>query len=150
MSLMSHPCLFAVQWAVAGWCCFATVFGMDITQDGDGEETGGKVEHFFIEDTSCSEDEEIQLIQRKYLSDRKQATLLGRESSPPLLLAFPVTCGSVLHDSSPSPTSNSGLQEEDSDQHIEEWMILGGGEQEGDSSIHLNLSYLSSSSSNEG
>ncbi|KAF7661017.1 hypothetical protein LDENG_00270240 [Lucifuga dentata] len=51
------------------------------------------------------------------------------------------------------PASSSDPEEQqedsDSDQPIEEWMILGGEEQQGDSSIQLNLGYWSSSSSEE-
>lgn len=123
---------------------------MDFTkenEDDDGEEAGGEDERFFIEGSSCSESEEkTKFSHQKQHSSCKQATERGRGSSPPLLLAFSVTTGRLLQDSSPS----SDLQEEeDSDQHIEDWMILGGGEQEGDSSIQLNLSYWSSISGDD-
>lgn len=123
---------------------------MDFTkenEDDDGEEAGGEDERFFIEGSSCSESEEkTKFSHQKQHSSCKQATERSRGSSPPLLLAFSVTTGRLLQDSSPS----SDLQEEeDSDQHIEDWMILGGGEQEGDSSIQLNLSYWSSISGDD-
>ncbi|KAM7389810.1 hypothetical protein PAMP_023764 [Pampus punctatissimus] len=115
---------------------------MDLTkenEDDDGEEAGGKDEHFFIEAFSCSEsEEEIKFSHRKQRSSCKQAAERSRGGSPPLLLAFSITSGRLLPDSSPSSDSQ---EEEDSDQHIEDWMILGGGEQEEDSSIQLNLNY---------
>lgn len=126
------------------------------TQWGDSEEAGGKVdEHFIIYGTSCSEDDddhnEIQLSLKNRVVGSKQAVWVARESSPPLLLAFPAPWGQVLQDSSPGLSPSSGLEEEEeeSDHHIEEWMVLGGGEQEGDSSIQLNLSYWNSSSSED-
>lgn len=85
---------------------------------------------------------------------RRQAARLGGESSPPLLLAFSLPSGRALLDSSLSPTSSLDLQEEeeeeDSNQPIEEWMILGRREQVGDSSIQLNLSFVNSSDEDGG
>lgn len=115
---------------------------MDFTKenDDDDEEAGGENERFFIEGSSYSESEEEQ-------NSCKAAVQRSREGSPPLLLAFSGTSGQVLHDSSPSPD----LQEDDgdSDQYIEDWMIVGGEEQEGDSSILLNLSYRNSISDDD-
>ncbi|XP_026186326.1 zinc finger CCHC domain-containing protein 7-like [Mastacembelus armatus] len=124
---------------------------MDYTkeiQDVDNEEAGSKDELFFIED-SCSSGGEglMELGRQKGHSSCNRASQLCRESSPPLLLAFSITSGSGLPGGSPSPASSSALQEEEeeSDHAIEEWMILGGEEQVGDSSIQLNLGYWSSS-----
>ncbi|CAK6972721.1 zinc finger CCHC domain-containing protein 7-like [Scomber scombrus] len=106
---------------------------MDFTKenedDNGGEEAGGEDERFFIEGSSFSESEERH-----------------RGGSPPLLLAFSITPGQLLQDTSPD------LQEEDggdSDQYIDDWMILEGEEQEGDSSIQLNLSYRNSISDDD-
>ncbi|XP_070692473.1 zinc finger CCHC domain-containing protein 7-like [Pempheris klunzingeri] len=118
--------------------------------DDDGEE-GGKDPPFFIEDLSSSESEgELKCSQLQYHSSCNQAARLSGESSPPLLLAFNITSRRPLQDSSPSPTTSLDLQdEEDSDQPIEEWMILGKEEQVGDSSIQLNLSYWNNSDEDE-
>lgn len=123
---------------------------MDYNKDNEcvDDEGGSKEAHFFIEGSSSSEGEGgIKLSHQKYHSSCKQASTLRRESSPPLLLTFKNTSGRALQDSSPSPTSSLNLleEEEDSDQPIEEWMILGCKEQVGDSSIQLNLSYSNSS-----
>ncbi|XP_054453816.1 zinc finger CCHC domain-containing protein 7-like [Anoplopoma fimbria] len=113
----------------------------------DDVEQGSKHNIFFIEDLNSSEgEEEIKFSQRKRPSSCKQAARLSRESSPPLLLAFNITSGRSLQLSSPKPTSSSDSQEEeeekeDRDRPVEEWMLLGGEEQVGDSSIQLNLSY---------
>lgn len=89
---------------------------------------------FVIGDLSSS-DSEVEVNHQKHR--------LNRESSPPLLLAFSVTSGRTLKDGSLTPVSS--LEDEDSDQSVEEWMILGSDEQLGDSNIQLNLSYWSSS-----
>ncbi len=130
---------------------------MDYNEDDDGadDEESGKGELFFIADSSSSDSEgEVILSNQSYNSSCKVAPKLSRESSLPLLLAFSIPTGRALQDSSPSPTSSLNLQEdneeEDSDQHIEEWMILGGKEQVGDSSIQLNLSYWNSSEDDSG
>ncbi|XP_056295215.1 zinc finger CCHC domain-containing protein 7-like isoform X2 [Pseudoliparis swirei] len=106
-------------------------------------EQGSKNHVFFVEDLNSSEGEEdIMFSHQKLPSSCKRAARLSREGSPPsppLLLAFNITSGRPPHLSSPSPPSS--LEEEDSDQPIEEWMLLGGEEQVGDSSIQLNLSY---------
>lgn len=111
----------------------------------------------FVEDYCSSEDEGVnKLSDQKHHSSRKQVARLCRESSPPLLLAFSVSSGRGLQDSSPSPTSTPGLQQdreeenEDGDHVIEDWMILGGEEQVGDSSIQLNLGYWNSSEDDSG
>ncbi|XP_034399202.1 zinc finger CCHC domain-containing protein 7-like isoform X2 [Cyclopterus lumpus] len=107
----------------------------------DGEQ-GIKSHIFFVEDINSSEGEdEITFSHQKLHSSCKRAARLNRESSPPLLLAFNIPSGRALHLSSPSPTSSLDLKEEECDQPIEEWMLLGGEEQVGDSSIQLNLSY---------
>ncbi|XP_070769538.1 zinc finger CCHC domain-containing protein 7-like [Enoplosus armatus] len=126
---------------------------MDYTkenEDDDGEE-GGKDVLYFIEDTSSSDGEgEVKFSHQKLHSSCKQAARLSRESSPPLLLAFNITPGRAVH-SRTSPTSSLEEQgEEDGDQPIEEWMILGREEQMGDSSIQLNLSYWNSSEDDSG
>lgn len=92
---------------------------------------------FVIGDLSNSEPE-LEVNHQKHRISCKHAARLNRESSPPLLLAFSVTSGRTL-------TPVSSLEDEDSDQSIEEWMILGSEEQLGDSNIQLNLSYWSSS-----
>lgn len=116
------------------------------------EEESGRDDRFFIEDLDSSEDEqEIKLGHQKRSAACEQAVRLGRERSPPLLLAFSTTSGWVQKDSSRSPTSSLDVQlegeeeEGDSDQPIEEWMILGREGELGDSSIQLNLSYWNSS-----
>lgn len=112
----------------------------------DAEDGVGREEDlFFIEDSGGSEDE-VEIM----FSHQKQAARLSRESSPPLLL-FNITSG--RRDTNRSPASSVDLQEEqeeDSDQGIEEWMILGGEEELGDSNIQLNLSYWSSSEDDSG
>ncbi|XP_028444555.1 zinc finger CCHC domain-containing protein 7 isoform X3 [Perca flavescens] len=119
---------------------------------GDNGKEGGKDDRFFIEDSYSSEgEEEIKFSHQKHHSSCKQAARLTRESSPPLLLAFNITSGRPLQLS--SPTSSLDLQEEekeDSEQPIEEWMILGGEEQVEDSSIQLNMSYWRSSEDDSG
>lgn len=123
----------------------------------DAVEKSGRDDRFFIEDLNSSEDEqEIKVCHQKRTAGCEQAAWLSRESSPPLLLAFSTTSGWVQKDSSRSPASSLDLQPEeeeeegDSDQPIEEWMILGGEGQLGDSSIQLNLSYWNSSEEDSG
>lgn len=117
--------------------------------DQDGESGGAEV--FFVEDLGSSDDElEIKLGDRK-----RSAGRLCRASSPPLLLAFSSASGWVQSDSSQSPASSSDVQVgeeegDDSDQPIEEWMILGTEGQAGDSSIQLHLSYWNSSEEDSG
>ncbi|KAG7230376.1 hypothetical protein INR49_024482 [Caranx melampygus] len=114
------------------------------------EEDGGEAAVFI--EGSCSSDSEgvTEISDRRHRSSCKR--LIG-ESSPPLILAF--TSGPAqVESSSPSPASIPGLQEEeeeeDSDHPVEEWMILGEEEQEGDSTIQLNLAYWSSSEDDSG
>lgn len=109
--------------------------------DGDGWE--GK--SFFIEGPSSSDGElEFDIWEQKHHSiSCKQTAALSGESSPPLLLAFSITSAQKLRDDSSSPASSLDAQAEE--EAIEEWMILGRGEQSGDSSIQLNLSYWNSS-----
>lgn len=122
----------------------ATVHGNDL------EAKSGSGEFFFIEDLSSSEDEpEIKLSDGKRTPSCRQPAGPIRESSPPLLLAFSTASQWVDSDSSQSPASSSDRQVgeeegDDSDQPIEEWMILGTEGQAGDSSIQLHLSYCSS------
>lgn len=115
---------------------------MDYTEvNGDAAvEEAGKDDLFVIGDLSNS-DSEREVIHQKHRISCKHAARLNGESSPPLILAF--TSGRTLKDGSLTPTSS--LEDEDSDQSIEEWMILGSDEQLGDSNIQLNLSYWSSS-----
>lgn len=107
------------------------------------DEHSGEV-FFTAEFSSSSEDEtEIEFSQKDLIG--KMSPQYGRYPSPPLILAFPLPGRDIT-------ASGSNLQEEqveDSDQPIEEWMILGGEEQQGDSSIQLNLGYWSSSSSED-
>lgn len=109
--------------------------------DGDGWED----KSFFIEGPSSSDDEvEFGIWEQKDHSiSCKQTAAISGESSPPLLLAFSITSGQKLRDDSSSPASSLDAQAEE--EAIEEWMILGRGEQSGDSSIQLNLSYWYSS-----
>ncbi|XP_041847143.1 zinc finger CCHC domain-containing protein 7-like isoform X2 [Melanotaenia boesemani] len=101
---------------------------------------------FFIEDSRSSESsDDSNYGYPKRLKPGKQTIKLSKESSPPLLLAFS-SSGKALHDT--CRTSSTEEQEESSDQSIEEWMILGGEEQVGDSNIQLNLSYWSSEDDN--
>lgn len=120
---------------------------MDVTpRTGDGADGDGYEDtHFFIEGASSSGDElEFDIGDHKHRRiSSKQIPALSVERSPPLLLAFSITSGPKMRDDSPSPASSLGAQAEE--EAIEEWMILGRGEQPGDSSIHLNLSYWNSS-----
>uniref|UniRef100_A0A3P8SWQ2 Zinc finger CCHC domain-containing protein 7 n=1 Tax=Amphiprion percula TaxID=161767 RepID=A0A3P8SWQ2_AMPPE len=121
---------------------------MDFTEENEVEDGVEVVkdESFFIEDCSGSDGEgEITFGLQKHHTSCKQAARLSRESSPPLLLAFSVSSGRTLQDSSLASNVDWQEEEEDSDQSIEEWMILEGEEQAGDSSIQLNLSYWKSS-----
>lgn len=119
-------------------------------------EKSGSGEFFFIEDLSSSEDEpDIRLSDVKRTSSCRQPPRLSREGSPPLLLAFSTASQWVSSDSSQSPASSSDRQVgeeegDDSDQPIEEWMILGTEGQAGDSSIQLHLSYWNSSEEDSG
>ncbi|XP_035506426.2 zinc finger CCHC domain-containing protein 7-like [Scophthalmus maximus] len=118
------------------------------TEEGDGGEAGAFVEDY------CSSDDDggaIGIGDQKHQSSCKQAAGLSGESSPPLLLAFSITSGRALEGSSPGTASQEEEEEEeDREQPVEEWMILGGEEQVGDSSIHLNLGYWSSSEEESG
>ncbi|XP_076015687.1 zinc finger CCHC domain-containing protein 7-like [Genypterus blacodes] len=93
---------------------------------------------------SSSEDETETLLSH---TDHKKSQKYSRDpSSPPLILALSLPGRDV------TASGSSNLQEEqdeDSDQPIEEWMVLGREEQQGDSSIQLNLGYWSSSSSED-
>lgn len=119
------------------------------------EEAGCENDIFFIGDLSSSEDElDIFFSHKKRRSSPVKAAPLSGANSPPLLLAFNITSRQKVKDcslSSPSSSDSQGKEQEEeeeeegSDQSIEEWMILGGGEQLGDSSIQLNLSYCSTS-----
>lgn len=127
---------------------------MDSTKENDGEhddgEEGGKDDFYFIEDCSSSGgEEEVKFSHQKPHSSCREAARLCRECSPPLLLKFSINPGRPLH-SRTSPTSSLDLREEDSDQPVEEWMILGKEEQVEDSSIQLNLSYWNSSEDDSG
>lgn len=119
------------------------------------DEEGGKEDVFFIGDLSSSDGEqEIDFSRQKPRISCEQAARLSGESSPPLLLAFNFT-GGALRNSSLSPVSSLDFQvkeveEDDSDQPIEEWMILGREGQLEDSSIQLNLSYWNSSEDDSG
>ncbi|XP_063733412.1 zinc finger CCHC domain-containing protein 7-like isoform X2 [Eleginops maclovinus] len=123
--------------------------------DNDGE-GHSKEDFFIIEDSNSSDGEqEIKISRQKPHSSCKQVARISRESSPPLIL-FNITSGRTLKPSNLSPASRLYLQEEeeeeeeDSDKPVEEWMILGGEEQVGDSSIHLNLSYYNSPQDDSG
>lgn len=128
-----------------GWCCLAsTMDGTPRSEDAaDGE--GWEDELFFIEGPSSS-DHELEFDPGDQKHRRKQRARSG-ESSPPLLLAYSITSGQKQRDNiwSPAPSFDAQAEEEEEEEAIEEWMILGGGEQPGDSSIHINLSYWNSS-----
>ncbi|XP_054889905.1 zinc finger CCHC domain-containing protein 7 isoform X2 [Poeciliopsis prolifica] len=102
---------------------------------------------FFIEDSITSESGEEAC--SGYVKHEKSAKLfsqLSRDSSPPLLLAFSITSGKTQQDTSSISSADSQEHlEEDSDQPIEEWMILDGEEQAEDPSIQLNLGCWESS-----
>uniref|UniRef100_A0A665XG82 Zinc finger CCHC domain-containing protein 7 n=1 Tax=Echeneis naucrates TaxID=173247 RepID=A0A665XG82_ECHNA len=109
-----------------------------------------KDEAFFIEDTYSSDSAgQIELSDQKHQSSCKRAARLHGERSPPLLLAFTISSGRCPEERC-SPGAASQEEEEDSDQSIEEWMILGGEEELEDSSIQLNLGYWSSSEDDSG
>lgn len=112
----------------------------------ENEEEADSEAAAFVEDSFSSDSEGVtEISDRRH---RRCKRLIG-ESSPPLILAF--TSGRAqVESSSPSPAPIPGLEEEDSDQPVEDWMILGGEEQEGDSSIQLNLAYWSSSEDDSG
>lgn len=127
---------------------------MDATpRTGGGADGDGWEDTLFIEGASSSDDElEFDIGDNKHRrTSSKQRAALSVERSPPLLLAFSITSGPKVRDDSPSPASSLGAQAEE--EAIEEWMILGRGDEPGDSSIHLNLSYWNNSeedSSDEG
>lgn len=129
---------------------------MDYTKEGEDDdgEGGGRDHLFFIEDSGSSGGEgETEFNLQKHHRSCKRAVELSRERSPPLLLAFS-TSSRPGPTSRPTPTSSLDSQEEqeeeDSDQPIEEWMILEREEQVGDSSIQINLCYWNSSDEDEG
>lgn len=131
---------------------------MDFTKLKKDAEEGGKDVLFFIGDLSNSEGEqEIDFSRQKHRISCEPAARLSVETSPPLVLAFNIT-GGALRNSSPSPASSldfeveekEEVEEDDSDQPIEEWMILGGEGQVEDSSIQLNLSCWNSSEDDSG
>ncbi|XP_040031060.2 zinc finger CCHC domain-containing protein 7 isoform X1 [Gasterosteus aculeatus] len=101
----------------------------------DGEQCSE--DNNFVGDRSEGE-EEINLSYRELHSIGKRAARLRRGSSPPLLLAYNITCGRAL---STSHLHDEEEEEEEGEHPIEWWMLLGGEEQAGDSSIQLNLSY---------
>lgn len=119
---------------------------MDVTpRTGDDADGDGWEDTLFIEGASSSDDElEFDIGDHNHRRTcSNQTAALSVERSPPLLLAFSITSGSTMRDDSPSPPSSLGAQAEE--EAIEDWMILGRGEQPGDSNIHLNLSYWKSS-----
>lgn len=121
------------------WAAAVSAVSMSSVEEGDG----AKHEAFLHED-SCSP----AFSDQTHRNSCNKAERLSRESSPPLLLAFSINHGRALQDGSPSPAVPQGQrdeEEEDSDHTIEEWMMLGGEEQEGDASIQLNLDCWSSS-----
>uniref|UniRef100_A0AAQ4PAR9 Zinc finger CCHC domain-containing protein 7 n=1 Tax=Gasterosteus aculeatus aculeatus TaxID=481459 RepID=A0AAQ4PAR9_GASAC len=105
----------------------------------DGEQCSK--DNNFFGDRSEGE-EEINLSYRELHSIGKRAARLRRGSSPPLLLAYNITCGRAL---STSHLHDEEEEEEEGEHPIEWWMLLGGEEQAGDSSIQLNLSYKNGS-----
>lgn len=120
---------------------------MDGTATAEYMGDGWEGKSFFIEGPSSSDDElDFDIWKQKHLSiSCKKTAGLSGESSPPLLLAFSITSAQKLDDSSSPASSFDAQTEEEEEESIEEWMILGRGEQSGDSSIQLNLSYWDSS-----
>lgn len=128
--------------------------------DEDGEERGDEDDRLYIEGSSDSEAEDelgFNLLNQQHTHSSWTTPLAAVEDCP-LTLVFPVSTGRPLLNvsplgSSPSPTSGHCLHSERDedvehcDERIEEWMILGGEEWEGDRNIHLNLGYWSSSCS---
>lgn len=125
----------------------------NVKEDAAADEEGGKDDLFFIGDLSSSEDDlASKFIHQEYNTSCENAARLSRTSSPPLLLAFSIPSEQTPKDSSVSSTSTDlqEEEEEDADHPVEDWMILGREEQQGDSSIQLNLSYWSSSEDDSG
>ncbi|XP_053736075.1 zinc finger CCHC domain-containing protein 7-like [Synchiropus splendidus] len=110
--------------------------------------SAGRDERFFIEAPSDSDDdEEARSISRMDGRVKEEAAHHGDGGSSPIILAF------SEHRSSMIQSCSDSMEEEDCEQSIEDWMILGQGEEEGDSCIQLNISYRNSSeedSDNEG
>lgn len=123
-------------------------------ENDDSEEADAEDQPFFVVDYCSSEEEEVS--DQRHRSSRNRVARLSGESSPPLLLAFSACSGRNLQDSRVSPTSSPAIQQEREEENehgdhaIEEWMILGGEEQVGDSSIQLNLGYWDSSEDDSG
>ncbi|XP_037531752.1 zinc finger CCHC domain-containing protein 7 [Nematolebias whitei] len=104
-----------------------------------------KEDFFFIEDDGVSDwEEEFNYDSRKRHKNSSKQSAQVRESSPPLLLTFPISSGKTQQNISSVSSDDLQEEEEDSNQSIEDWMILGGEEQE-DSNILLNQHYWSSS-----
>ncbi|XP_069027866.1 zinc finger CCHC domain-containing protein 7-like isoform X1 [Embiotoca jacksoni] len=113
----------------------------------DGQKSA-KGDHFFFEDSGSSEDEgETKFRHQEHRRSGGRAARLSGEGSPPLLLAFSSSRIALQDARLGSPAE---LQEEDSDESTEKWMILDEEEQVGDSSIQLNLSYWNSSEDDSG
>ncbi|XP_013862092.1 zinc finger CCHC domain-containing protein 7 isoform X2 [Austrofundulus limnaeus] len=122
---------------------------MNCTKKNEVEDKEGTKDDFFffIADSGGSdEEEEFHSDFRKQQKSRRKQTAHLRKTSPPLILAFPITSEKTPQNTSSVPGDDlQEEEEEDSDQPIEEWMILGGEELEEDSNILLNLGYWSSS-----
>ncbi|KAJ8015599.1 hypothetical protein DPEC_G00027780 [Dallia pectoralis] len=129
----------------------------DEEQDGVRQDS-----RFYIEASSGSECElELRNPMKKHKQPdvtcppQRAAPATRGRSSP--VTAFTLTsrasCDVNSLNCTPSPTSRSGLRPEldqtqgFTDEPLEEWMFLGGEEQDGDRDIQLNLGYWSSSSS---
>ncbi|KAJ0044188.1 hypothetical protein NL108_005176 [Boleophthalmus pectinirostris] len=99
---------------------------------------------YFIEDLSSSEDDNL-----KY-STCKQSGRINRDNSPPAILAFSVTSGQDKLGGQSLHYDTGDLEEvsTDSDETVEEWMILDKDPREGDATIQLNLSFSISSDEN--
>lgn len=134
----------AVLCTVTPWCCLASTMDGTPTAKYGADGDGWEDESYFIEGPSSSDDElEFDIWEQKHHSiSCKQTAALSGESCP-LLLAFSITSGRKLRDDSSSTASSLDAQAEE--EAFEEWMILERGEQSGDSSIQLNLSYSNSS-----
>lgn len=125
---------------------------MNSTKENDicDREENIKEQPFFIEDSISSESDEETCFMKDEKST-KRFSQLSRGRSPPLLLAFSIASGKTPQDtSSVSSAASEQQEEEDSDQPIEDWMILGDEELAEDPNIQLNLGCWDSSEDDSG
>uniref|UniRef100_A0A672IY73 Zinc finger CCHC domain-containing protein 7 n=1 Tax=Salarias fasciatus TaxID=181472 RepID=A0A672IY73_SALFA len=132
---------------------------MDQTEGNEGDGggvDGAKNKFYFIEDPDSSESEgEMWPNQHKPGGSCKRDPRQSKEGSPPLVLVYSRSQEQRAQQDC-SLSASADLQEErdeepgeeleeDSDQPIEDWMILDDVKREEDSDIQLNLSYWNSS-----